>query len=98
MLTCPNPVCLPRHFSDFQIPNSHIHASVTLGTGHDPDCGLDILNVETDFSGSLKLKLKLGSGGHTFHPHTQEAEASLVYRVSSRAARATRRNPVWKNK
>jgi hypothetical protein len=24
-------------------------------------------------------------------------EASLVYRVSSRTARATKRNPVWKN-
>jgi hypothetical protein len=27
-----------------------------------------------------------------------EFEASLVYRVSSRAARATQRNPVWKKK
>jgi hypothetical protein len=27
-----------------------------------------------------------------------EFEASLVYRVSSRIARATQRNPVWKNK
>jgi hypothetical protein len=27
-----------------------------------------------------------------------EFEASLVYRVSFRIARATRRNPVWKNK
>jgi hypothetical protein len=27
-----------------------------------------------------------------------EFEASLVYRVSSRTARATQRNPVWKNK
>ena len=26
-----------------------------------------------------------------------EFEASLVYRVSSRTARATQRNPVWKN-
>jgi hypothetical protein len=26
-----------------------------------------------------------------------EFKASLVYRVSSRTARATRRNPVWKN-
>jgi hypothetical protein len=36
---------------------------------------------------------------HTFVPSTQEAgrsefEASLVYRVSSRTARATQRNPV----
>jgi hypothetical protein len=39
---------------------------------------------------------------HTFSPHTWEAEAggflefqaSLVYRVSSRTARATQRNPV----
>jgi hypothetical protein len=27
-----------------------------------------------------------------------EFEASLVYRVSSRTAKATQRNPVWKNK
>ena len=41
---------------------------------------------------------------HTFNPSTQEAEAgrspslvpSLVYRVSSRTARATQRNPVSK--
>jgi hypothetical protein len=44
---------------------------------------------------------------HAFNPSTQEAErgrwssefeASLVYRVSARTARATQRNPVWKNK
>jgi hypothetical protein len=29
---------------------------------------------------------------HTFNPSTWEAEASLVYRVSSRTARATQRN------
>jgi hypothetical protein len=43
---------------------------------------------------------------HAFNPSTQEAdrgrrisefEASLVYRVSSRTARATQRNPVSKN-
>jgi hypothetical protein len=42
---------------------------------------------------------------HTFNPSTWEAEAggflkfkaSLVYRVSSRRARATQRNPVSKN-
>jgi hypothetical protein len=41
---------------------------------------------------------------HAFNPSTWEAEAgrslefkaSLVYRVSSRTARATQRNPVWK--
>jgi hypothetical protein len=27
-----------------------------------------------------------------------EFEVSLVYKVSSRTARATQRNPVWKNK
>jgi hypothetical protein len=32
-----------------------------------------------------------------FNPSTWEAEASLVYRVSSRTARATQRNPVSKN-
>jgi hypothetical protein len=44
---------------------------------------------------------------YTFNPSTQEAErgrqisefeASLVYRVSSRTARATQRKPVWKTK
>jgi hypothetical protein len=45
---------------------------------------------------------------HAFNPSTLEAEgrgrqisefeASLVYRVSSRTARATQRNPVLKNK
>jgi hypothetical protein len=43
---------------------------------------------------------------HAFNPSTWEAEAgrfsefkaSLVYRVSSRTARATQRNPVSKNK
>jgi hypothetical protein len=40
----------------------------------------------------------LGVVGHTFNPSTWEAEASLVYRVSSRTARATQRIPVLKNK
>jgi hypothetical protein len=43
---------------------------------------------------------------HAFKPSTREAEAggflefeaSLVYKVSSRTARATQRNPVSKNK
>ena len=42
---------------------------------------------------------------HAFNPSTREAvrqisefEASLVYRVSSRTATATQRNPVLKNK
>jgi hypothetical protein len=43
---------------------------------------------------------------HAFNPSTREAEAgrqisefeaSLVFKVSSRTARATQRNPVWKN-
>jgi hypothetical protein len=33
---------------------------------------------------------------HSFNPSTWEAEASLVYRVSSRTARVTQRNPVSK--
>jgi hypothetical protein len=45
-------------------------------------------------------------GAHTFNPSTREAEAggspeteaSLVYRVSSRVARATQRNPASKKK
>jgi hypothetical protein len=35
---------------------------------------------------------------NAFNFSTQEAEASLVYKVSSRTARATQRNPVSKNK
>jgi hypothetical protein len=37
---------------------------------------------------------------HTFNPSTREAkaEASLVYKVSSRTARAIQRNPVSKKK
>lgn len=43
---------------------------------------------------------------HTFKPSTPEArgrriselEPSLVNRVSSKASRATKRNPVWKKK
>jgi hypothetical protein len=34
---------------------------------------------------------------HALNPSTREAEAGLVYRVSSRTARATQRNPVSKN-
>jgi hypothetical protein len=48
--------------------------------------------------------LKPGIVAHAFNPSTREAErqisefeASLVYRVSSRTARATQRNPVSKN-
>jgi hypothetical protein len=44
-----------------------------------------------------------GKGTRTFNPHTQEAEsggsefkANLVYRVSSRIAKAIQRNPVSK--
>jgi hypothetical protein len=33
---------------------------------------------------------------HTFNPSTWEAEVSLVYKVSSRTARAIQRNPVSK--
>jgi hypothetical protein len=50
-------------------------------------------------------KLNGGVVAHAFNPSTHEAEAgrsfqlvtSLVYRVSSRTARATQRNPVSKN-
>jgi hypothetical protein len=48
----------------------------------------------------FKKFFKLGTAAHIFSPSTQEREefeASLVYRVSSRAARATQRNPVLKN-
>ena len=47
-----------------------------------------------------------GEVAHAYNPSTREAEAggflsseaSLVYKVSSRTARATQRNPVSKNK
>jgi hypothetical protein len=43
-----------------------------------------------------------GVVAHTFNPsrgrRISEFEANLVYRVSSRTARATQRNPVSKNK
>jgi hypothetical protein len=35
---------------------------------------------------------------HAFNPSTREAEASLVYRVISRTARTTQRNPVSEKK
>jgi hypothetical protein len=35
---------------------------------------------------------------HAFNPSIWEVEASLVYRVISRTARATQRNPVLENK
>jgi hypothetical protein len=49
---------------------------------------------------------KPGVVAHAFSPSTRggrdrqisEFEASLVYKVSSRTARATQRNPVLKNK
>jgi hypothetical protein len=54
---------------------------------------------------SLNLVCGRAVVAHTFNPNTHEAEAdgplefeaSLVYRVSSKAARATQRNPVLKN-
>jgi hypothetical protein len=57
----------------------------------------------------LKKKIqknkKAGRGGTCPPQHSggrgrqiSEFEASLVYKVSSRTARATQRNPVWKNK
>jgi hypothetical protein len=49
----------------------------------------------------LKIKTHWAVVVHAFNPSTWEAEAggeaSLVYRVSSRTARALQRNPVLKN-
>jgi hypothetical protein len=45
----------------------------------------------------MHKKLHLGqvvAAAHDFNPSTQKAGASLVYRVSSKTARATQRNPV----
>jgi hypothetical protein len=50
---------------------------------------------------SLKKPYRPGVVAHTFNPSTWEAEefeASLVYKVSSRTARAIQKNPVSKSK
>lgn len=47
-----------------------------------------------------------GGGGYSFNPSAREGrgrrilelEVSLIYRVSSRAVKVTRRNPILKNK
>jgi hypothetical protein len=51
-----------------------------------------------------KFSLKPDMVVHALNPSSREAEAggfefkaSLVYKVSSRTARAIQRNPVWKN-
>jgi hypothetical protein len=55
-------------------------------------------------AGSYQQDLGRAVVAHAFNPSAWEAEAggflslSLVYRVSSRTARATQRNPVSKNK
>jgi hypothetical protein len=50
-------------------------------------------------SKNLKSSLKPGVVAHAFNPSTRDAEAgNLVYKVSSRTARAIQRNPVSKNK
>jgi hypothetical protein len=51
--------------------------------------------------GWLELGIRLGVVAHAFDPsrgrRISEFEASLVYKVSSRTARAIQRNPVSKN-
>jgi hypothetical protein len=54
---------------------------------------LDIYTLRSIFK---KLTVKLGVVVHAFHLSTQEAEASLIYKVSSRTARAIQRNLVKK--
>jgi hypothetical protein len=51
------------------------------------------------------MHIRLASGAHAFNLCTGgsgrqifESEANLVYKMSSRTARATQRNPVLKNK
>ena len=41
----------------------------------------------------VESNFMLGSGAYTLNSSTWEAEASLVYRLSFRTARATRRKP-----
>jgi hypothetical protein len=65
--------------------------------------GLQAFVVQTLFF-DLKLLVKLGVVVHAFNPsksggrdrQISEFEASLVYKVRSRTARATQRNPVSK--
>ena len=53
--------------------------------------------LERTRKGLLKNGIEPDVMTHAFNPNTWEAEASLVYKVSSRTARATQRNPVSKN-
>ena len=45
----------------------------------------------------MKLEIQVVVSLWSFVLDLCEFEASLVYRVSSRTTRATKRNPVWKN-
>jgi hypothetical protein len=55
--------------------------------------------VQQEKEGAAVIKSwRLGVVVHAFNPSTWEAEASLVYRVCFRTARATQRNPVLKTK
>jgi hypothetical protein len=46
----------------------------------------------------LKLTTELGVVAHAFNPSTGGRGDSLVYKVSSRTARTTQRNPISKKK
>jgi hypothetical protein len=61
-----------------------------------------LLTSDPSLQTQLKKILEPGVVAYTFNPSTWEAEAgglfeaSLVYKVSSRTARTTQRNPVLK--
>jgi hypothetical protein len=57
---------------------------------------LNLTERGRDFNLLVKDPKKPGMVAHAFNPSTREAEASLVYKVSSRTARTTQRNPVSK--
>jgi len=63
--------------------------------------GLGPLAPRYQLLGTITLYVLPSDSGYAFNPNrgrqVSELEASLVYRVSSRTARATQRNPVSKN-
>ena len=80
--------------------------SVSLGRAWKSALWLVTLQLMPEHHSFEGLRVCYRRTVHAFNPSTWEAEAggflefevSLVYRVSSRTARATQRNPVSKNK
>jgi hypothetical protein len=74
------------------------------GEGCTPDLSLlqpkelGMMNLSRYELQFLQTTKKPGMVVHAFNPSISEFEASLVYKVNSRTARAMQRNPVSKNK